>query len=64
MEEVRERLNRRSWNFIFQRRKDRKKYIDLYKRKKPVKWLKPLKDPEKKTLEKLEEDLPYEDIIL
>lgn len=64
LEETRDRLQRRSWKFLFERRKNRKLYIDLYKRKKGGKWLKSLSKEDLAVLDSLENALSFEDILL
>eukprot|EP01114_Cavostelium_apophysatum_P004048 TRINITY_DN1418_c0_g1_i1.p1 TRINITY_DN1418_c0_g1~~TRINITY_DN1418_c0_g1_i1.p1 ORF type:complete len:3212 (-),score=1062.70 TRINITY_DN1418_c0_g1_i1:26-9661(-) len=61
--DVHNHLERRSWKYILQRRRDRKSYIDLYKRSFKLTWQKPLTKPETTTLEELEAKLSYDDII-
>jgi len=63
--DVKVKLHSRSWKFLLQRRKDRKEYVDLYKRKigEKAKWIKALSKPELTVLEQYQERLEFNDII-
>lgn len=39
LEQIREDKKKTSWEYLFQRKKDREQYISLYKRSKQVKWV-------------------------
>jgi hypothetical protein len=64
LDDVRERVRRRSWLFISQFRKQRAAYVALYKRTQHVSWLKPLAKSEQEALRKLEEQHSYDDVLL
>jgi len=53
-----------SWTEVIQRKTDREKYIQLYKRKMDVPWLEKLTGNDLKLFNTLEENLSYEDLIL
>ncbi|GAM18638.1 hypothetical protein SAMD00019534_018130 [Acytostelium subglobosum LB1] len=64
LEKIRLKRYQSSWKFFLERKKDRIRYIELYKRSLPnCKWLTPLTKNEKTELELLEDKLVYEDII-
>lgn len=63
LSDIRENRKRKSWKYIFERRKDRLKYISLFKRTKKTKWQKPLSKEEQNELSELEKKLSFEDII-
>ncbi|EFC49928.1 vacuolar associated sorting protein [Naegleria gruberi] len=52
-----------TWQQIEERKKQRKEYIELFKRSKEYPWQKKLSDSEKKTLHSLEDKIDFEDII-
>ncbi|PRP88859.1 hypothetical protein PROFUN_00327 [Planoprotostelium fungivorum] len=54
---IRDKIKRKSWAFMLQRRTLRKEYISLYKRAQGKKWLKPLKKKGEDRMKELEEDI-------
>ncbi|GAM28695.1 hypothetical protein SAMD00019534_118710, partial [Acytostelium subglobosum LB1] len=64
LENIHQRRYQRSWAYIFERRKDRIKYVELFKRSLPnIHWLTPLTKPETASLAEMEERLSFEDVI-
>ena len=61
--EVAERRRRTSFKYLIQRAHIKARYIELFKRYRQVRWLKPLSEPERDELNDMERDLPVQDII-
>lgn len=64
LDDVRANRKKNSFPYLVEMVKKKERYIELFKRSRQVKWLKPLNDAEKKEIAKLEKDLTFEDIVL
>lgn len=61
--EVAERRRRTSFKYLIQRARTKDRYIELFKRYRQVRWLKPLTRDERDELEDMEKNLSAQDII-
>ena len=64
LDEVRTTRQRKSFPYLVSMIRKKDRYIELFKRSRQVKWLKPLNEAEKNEIAGLERELSFEDIVL